>query len=490
MVQATGFAADQWQSNAHLLWEQGESVYLSGIAEDGSREEVKHLRAEDYVPENSDIDAPDVPTDTLEIGMTFDVDGHQFEIESIDILYHEVRLKDLTFQEQNGFPVFRAENYDVVLQWVRDAAKSQENTVDTPVKMKEIVIDLRPREERETPSEPPVERHNFRITDDDLGAGGPKAKFRANMDAIYLLKTLENENRLATPEEQEVLSRFVGWGGIPQAFDPDVREWSGEYAEVKAALTPEEYEAARASTLNAFYTSPTVIRAMYDALDAMGFRKGNILEPSCGVGNFMGMLPEAMSASRMYGVELDSITGRIAQQLYQKNTIAVQGFEETGFSDNFFDVVVGNVPFGAFKVVDKQYDRYNFLIHDYFIARSIDLVRPGGVVAVVTSSGTMDKQSDAMRQYVAARADLLGAIRLPRNTFQRNAGTSVVTDILFFQKRESAAIEQPDWVKLGETPEGYHVNNYFVQHPEMVLGTFSALHGKLWDSSQATGKAR
>ena len=472
-VQATGFAADQWQSNARMLWQNGENVYLSGIAEDGSREEVKHLRAEDFVPESPDIDAPDVPTDTLEIGMTFDVDGHQFEIESIDILYHEVRLKDLTFQEQNGFPVLRAENYDVVLQWVRDAAKSQENTTDTPMKMKEIVIDLRPREEHETPSEPPVERHNFRITDDDLGAGGPKAKFRANMDAIYLLKTLENENRLATPEEQEVLSRFVGWGGIPQAFDPDVREWSGEYAEVKAALTPEEYEAARASTLNAFYTSPTVIRAMYDALDAMGFKKGNILEPSCGVGNFMGMLPEGMSASRMYGVELDSITGRIAQQLYQKNTIAVQGFEETGFSDNFFDVVIGNVPFGAFKVVDKQYDRYNFLIHDYFIARSIDLVRPGGVVAVVTSSGTMDKQSDAMRQYVAARTDLLGAIRLPRNTFQRNAGTSVVTDILFFQKRESAAIEQPDWVNLGETQEGYRVNNYFVQHPEMVLGTFT-----------------
>ena len=472
-VQATGFAADQWQSNARMLWQHGESVYLSGIAEDGGREEVKHLRAEDFVPESSDIDAPDLPADTLEMGMIVEVDGHRFEIESIDILYHEVRLKDLTLQEQFGFPIFRAEHYDVVQQWIRDTAQSQKTTAEEPVKMKEIVIDLRPREEREIPLEPPVERHNFRITDDDLGAGGPKAKFRANMDAIYLLKTLENENRLATPEEQETLSRFVGWGGIPQAFDPDVREWSGEYAEVKAALTPEEYEAARASTLNAFYTSPTVIRAMYDALANMGFKKGNILEPSCGVGNFMGMLPEGMGDSKMYGVELDSITGRIARQLYQKNTIAVQGFEETSFSDNFFDVVIGNVPFGAFKVVDKQYDRYNFLIHDYFIARSIDLVRPGGVVAVVTSSGTMDKQSDAMRQYVAARADLLGAIRLPRNTFQRNAGTSVVTDILFFQKRESAAVEQPDWVSVGETPEGYHVNNYFVQHPEMVLGTFT-----------------
>ena len=479
-VQATGFAANQWQSNARMLWQHGERVYLSGIAEDGSREEVKHLRAEDFMPESSDINTPDLPADTLEMGMIVEVDGHRFEIESINILYHEVRLKDLTLQEQFGFPIFRAEHYDVVQQWVRDAAQSQENTADAPIRMKEIVIDLTPREEPEIapkPSEkspePPVERHNFRITDDDLGAGGPKAKFRANMEAIYLLKTLESENRLATPEEQEILSRFVGWGGIPQAFDPDVREWSGEYAEVKAALTPEEYEAARASTLNAFYTSPTVIRAMYDALDGMGFKKGNILEPSCGVGNFMGMLPEGMSASKMYGVELDSITGRIARQLYQKNTIAVQGFEETAFPDNFFDVVIGNVPFGAFKVVDRQYDKYNFLIHDYFIARSIDLVRPGGVVAVVTSSGTMDKQSDAMRQYVAARADLLGAIRLPKNTFLRNANTGVVTDILFFQKRESAAIEQPDWVKIGETPEGYRVNSYFVQHPEMVLGTFS-----------------
>ncbi len=478
---ATGFAVNQWQSNARMLWQHGENLYLSGIAEDGSREEVKHLRVEDFVQEGPDINNPDIPADTLEIGMTFDVDGHRFEIESIDPLYHEVRLKDLTLQQQFGFPIFRAEHYDVVQQWARDAARARENIAEAPAKLNEIVIDLTPREEPEKapeqspepPMESPVERHNFHITDDDLGAGGPKAKFRVNMDAIYLLKTLENENRLATPEEQEILSRFVGWGGIPQAFDPDVREWSGEYAEVKAALTPEEYEAARASTLNAFYTSPTVIRAMYDALASMGFKKGNILEPSCGVGNFMGMLPEGMGDSRMYGVELDSITGRIAQQLYQKNTIAVQGFEETAFPDNFFDVVIGNVPFGAFKVVDKQYDRYNFLIHDYFIARSIDLVRPGGVVAVVTSSGTMDKQSDAMRQYVAARADLLGAIRLPKNTFLRNANTGVVTDILFFQKRESAAIEQPDWVKIGETPEGYHINNYFVQHPEMVLGTFT-----------------
>ena len=314
---------------------------------------------------------------------------------------------------------------------------------------------------------------NFRITDDDLGAGGPKHKFRANMDAIYLLKKLENEERLATPEEQEVLSRFVGWGGIPQAFDSESREWSGEYAEVKAALTPEEYRETRASTLNAFYTSPTVIKAMYEALANMGLSSGNVLEPSCGVGNFMGLLPDSMEGVRMYGVELDSISGRIARQLYQKNLIAVQGFEETELPDSFFDCVIGNVPFGQYQVNDRRYERYHFLIHDYFIARSLDLTRPGGVVAVVASSGTMDKQDESVRRYLANRADLIGAIRLPNNAFMRNANTGVVTDILFFQKRDFAALSEPDWVHLVTTPEGYHVNAYFAQHPEMVLGEFT-----------------
>lgn len=325
------------------------------------------------------------------------------------------------------------------------------------------------------------ELHNFHITDDDLGAGGPKAKFKANMEAIRLLKELEQDQRLATPEEQEVLSRYVGWGGIPQAFEERNSAWAEEYTQLKEVLTPEEYSAARASTLNAFYTSPTVIKAMYEALGNMGLKQGNILEPSCGVGNFMGLLPESMGAASMYGVELDPVSGQIAKQLYQKNRIAVQGFEETSYPDSFFDCVIGNVPFGAYQVSDRKYDRYHFMIHDYFIAKSLDLVRPGGVVAVVTSSGTMDKQNPEVRQYFANRADLLGAIRLPNNAFQRNANTSVVADILFFQKRDRAAITEPDWVQLKTTPEGYTVNSYFADHPEMVLGDFkteSTQYGK------------
>ena len=333
------------------------------------------------------------------------------------------------------------------------------------------------------------EPHNFHITDDDLGAGGPKAKFKANMEAIRLLKELEQEQRLATPEEQEVLSRYVGWGGIPQAFEERNSAWAAEYTQLKGVLTPEEYSAARASTLNAFYTSPTVIKAMYEALGNMGLKQGNILEPSCGVGNFMGLLPESMSAASMYGVELDPVSGQIAKQLYQKNRIAVQGFEETSYPDSFFDCVIGNVPFGAYQVSDRKYDRYHFMIHDYFIAKSLDLVRPGGVVAVVTSSGTMDKQNPEVRQYFANRADLLGAIRLPNNAFQRNANTSVVADLLFFQKRDRAAITEPDWVQLKTTPEGYTVNSYFANHPEMVLGDFTT-ESTQYGKQEVTVKAK
>ena len=318
-----------------------------------------------------------------------------------------------------------------------------------------------------------IEPHNFRIQDNDLGAGGPKAKYKANMEAIHLLQTLEKEERLATPEEQEILSRYVGWGGIPQAFEENNSSWANEYLELKNTLSPEEYSAARASTLNAFYTSPTVIRSMYEALENMGLKQGNILEPSCGVGNFMGLIPESMSKANMYGVELDPVSGRIAKQLYQKNKIVVQGFEETSYPDSFFDCVIGNVPFGAYQVSDRRYDRHHFMIHDYFIAKSLDLVRPGGVVAVVTSSGTLDKQNPAVRQYIANRAELLGAIRLPNNAFQRNANTSVVSDILFFQKRDRASIEEPEWLNLKEIPEGYSVNAYFAEHPEMVLGDFT-----------------
>lgn len=335
--------------------------------------------------------------------------------------------------------------------------------------------------ETELPAQPKKEPMNFRITDDDLGAGGPKTKYKANVEAIRVLQTLDAEQRQATAEEQEILSRYVGWGGIPQVFDENNADWSKEYSELKSLLTAEEYKEARASTLNAFYTSPTVIKAMYEALGNMGLSKGNVLEPSCGVGNFMGLVPDSMEKIRMYGVELDSISGRIAQQLYQKNKIAVQGFETMQFPDSFFDCVVGNVPFGNYKVPDKRYDRHNFLIHDYFIAKSLDLVRPGGVVAVVTSSGTMDKKDSSVREYLANRADLVGAIRLPNNAFQRNANTGVVADILFLQKRDRAAVERAEWVDLGETPEGYSINQYFAKHPEMVLGeitTESTQYGK------------
>ncbi len=310
---------------------------------------------------------------------------------------------------------------------------------------------------------------NFRITDDHLGEGGPKAKFRANMDAINLLHELESDGRDATPEEQEVLSRYVGWGGLADAFDEKKDSWAGEFRELYAALSPEEYAAARASTLNAHYTSPTVIRAIYDAVEQMGFQTGNILEPSMGVGNFFGLLPESMQGSRLYGVELDSITGRIAQKLYPEADIKVAGFQTTDRRD-FFDLCVGNVPFGDYKVNDKPYNKLGFSIHNYFFAKAIDQVRPGGVVALVTSRYTMDAKSPDARKYIAQRAELLGAVRLPNNAFKANAGTEVVSDILFLQKRDRPIDIEPDWVHLGQTPEGLTLNSYFVDHPEMVLG--------------------
>lgn len=378
-------------------------------------------------------------------------------------------------------------------QWVRGIHRSAVDDVLNPLTSKPMTpeevnharrqhnLPLDSGAETEQPAQPKQEPMNFRITDDDLGAGGAKTKFKANIEAIRLLQTLDAEQRQATAEEQEVLSRYVGWGGIPQAFDEKNADWVKEYAELKSLLPADEYSEARASTLNAFYTSPTVIKAMYEALSNMGLSKGNVLEPSCGVGNFMGLVPESMENIKMYGVELDNVSGRIAQQLYQKNKIAVQGFETMQFPDSFFDCVVGNVPFGNYKVPDKRYDRHNFLIHDYFIAKSLDLVRPGGVVAVVTSSGTMDKKDSSVREYLANRADLVGAIRLPNNAFQRNANTSVVADILFLQKRDRAAVERAEWVDLGTTPEGYPINQYFAQHPEMVLGeitTESTQYGK------------
>ena len=314
---------------------------------------------------------------------------------------------------------------------------------------------------------------NFRITDEHLGEGGPKQKFARNVEAIRTLQTLENENRNATPEEQEILSQYVGWGGLADAFDPDKDSWAKEYKELKGLLSEDEYAAARASTLNAHYTSPTVIRAIYDTVEQMGFRTGNILEPSCGVGNFFGMLPESMAGSRLYGVELDSITGRIARQLYPEANITVAGFETTSQRD-FYDLAVGNVPFGNYKVNDKAYNQLGFSIHNYFFAKALDQVRPGGVVAFVTSRFTMDSKDSTARKYLAQRADLLGAVRLPNNAFKANAGTEVVSDILFLQKLERPIDREPEWVQVGQTPEGYTINQYFVDHPDMVLGELSA----------------
>jgi len=431
------------------------------------------------------------------------------DFESVNETY-EKKLQLLTEVHQyveGSYTIFPAQEvpdqadglngYQMSLFDIVSASEPEENIEDAEpvgiISEPEAESEIKPEEETEPEDikEQIVEQepHNFHITDDDLGAGGPKAKFKANMEAIRLLKELEQEQRLATPEEQEILSRYVGWGGIPQAFEERNSAWAEEYTQLKGVLTPEEYSAARASTLNAFYTSPTVIKAMYEALGNMGLKQGNILEPSCGVGNFMGLLPESMSATNMYGVELDPVSGQIAKQLYQKNRIAVQGFEETSYPDSFFDCVIGNVPFGAYQVSDRKYDRYHFMIHDYFIAKSLDLVRPGGVVAVVTSSGTMDKQNPEVRQYFANRADLLGAIRLPNNAFQRNANTSVVADILFFQKRDRAAITEPDWVQLKTTPEGYTVNSYFADHPEMVLGDFTT-ESTQYGKQEVTVKAK
>ena len=310
---------------------------------------------------------------------------------------------------------------------------------------------------------------NFHITDDDLGVGGPKQKFARNIEAIRTLFKLEEEHRGATAEEQQVLSQYVGWGGLADAFDPNKENWSAEYTQLKELLSEDEYAAARASTLNAHYTSPTVIRGIYDAVERMGFRTGNILEPSMGVGNFFGMLPESMADSRLYGVELDSITGRIAQKLYPEANIKVAGFETTDRRD-FYDLAVGNVPFGNYKVNDKAYNKLNFSIHNYFFAKAIDQVRPGGVVAFVTSRYTMDSKDSTARKHMAERADLLGAIRLPNNAFRANAGTDVVSDIIFLQKRDRPIDHEPDWVQLGKTEDGFAINQYFVDHPEMVLG--------------------
>ena len=415
---------------------------------------------------------PEVP-EPLSIGTRLTIDGRQFEVDSVDDHTQNVSLRDVTFEGGTGFPIFRKESLDYVRahmeqpDMVRETAAPQTDeppAVLTPPKKKKRNALAYPLD---------ADGRNYRITDDHIGEGAPLERFQRNLDAIRTLKTMEAENRSATAEEQAVLAQYVGWGGLADFFD----EKNPRYSELKDLLTDAEYAAARESTLTAFYTPPVVIRSIYAALGQMGFTQGNILEPACGIGNFLGMLPESMSGSKLYGVELDDLSGRIARQLYQKSSIAVQGYEKTAFPDNFFDVAIGNAPFGQFHVPDKRYDRLNFPIHEYFIAKALDQVRPGGVIAVVTSSYTMDKRTASARKYIAQRSELLGAIRLPNNAFKAAAGTEVVSDILFLQKRERMVDIEPEWVHLATNEDGIQMNSYFIDHPDMILGEMKMVSG-------------
>ena len=387
------------------------------------------------------------------IGKEIVIDNRRYLIESVGKVSGDVSMRDITFKDSVGFPINRVEK----IGYIRSLLEQEQP-------------ELPPEEKAERSAVPSALRHNYHITEDTLGVGGAKEKFRNNMAAINLLHELELENRLATPEEQETLSKYVGWGGLSMAFDENNAAWANEFQELYASLSPEEYRAAMESTLTAFYTPPVVIKGMYEAIARLGFSEGSILEPSCGTGNFFGLLPDSMAGSKLHGVEIDELTGRIAKQLYQKANIAVQGFEETKLPDDHFDVVIGNVPFGDFKVNDSRYNAQKFLIHDYFFAKALDKVRTGGVVAFITSKGTMDKASPDVRKYIAQRAELLGAIRLPDNTFRANAGTEVTSDILFLQKRDRITDIEPDWVHFDIDENGITMNSYFVQHPEMILG--------------------
>ena len=415
-------------------------------------------------PAIAEVDKP-VPYEEL-VGKEVTLDGHRFMVERVSDLSDDVTLRDLTFEGNVGFPISRIEKIGRVRRLLQEQEEAQPQKEEPA-----LLPPKRPRRERITfttlhPEVPRDQRHDFHITDDALGHGTPSEKYAANIAAIRTLKQIEAEERLATPEEQEILSRYVGWGGLANCFE----QTSPHYEELKSLLDLEEYAAARASSLTAFYTPPVVIRGIYKALSQMGFTQGNILEPSCGTGNFLGLLPADMAGSKAYGVELDSISGRIAGQLYQNASISVNGFETVQMPDSFFDVAVGNVPFGDFKVLDKRYDKHHWLIHDYFFGKTLDKVRPGGIVAFITSKGTLDKENSAVRKYLAQRADLIGAIRLPDNTFKQNAGTEVTSDIIFLQKRDNITDLDQDWVHLDTDENGIRMNRYFVQHPEMILG--------------------
>ena len=533
IVPVTGFPSDQWVYRAKQLWQCGENIYLAGLNEDGTHHQTKYLRREDYLPLGATIHmegrAFRVDTVNFDKGSVSLQDVALAEMRMpifreeplalVRELYEEqdmmesplpdykvgdnvvVELPTRTIEGKVGYVGETDVRIDTSAQgqsWdnevinkrqFEDGLRQNEQVTTQPDDTVKTVA-IYPAEENRMPydiviqtigSKSPAldavepERStlelagNFHITDDDLGVGGPKQKFARNIEAIRTLFKLEEEHRGATAEEQQVLSQYVGWGGLADAFDPSKDSWAKEYAELKGLLSEDEYAAARSSTLNAHYTSPTVIRGIYDAVERMGFQSGNILEPSMGVGNFFGMLPDNMADSRLYGVELDSITGRIAKKLYPQADITVAGFETTDRRD-FYDLAVGNVPFGNYKVNDKAYNKLNFSIHNYFFAKAIDQVRPGGIVAFVTSRYTMDSKDSTARKHMAERADLLGAIRLPNNAFKANAGTDVVSDIIFLQKRDRPIDHEPDWVQLGKTEDGFAINQYFVDHPEMVLG--------------------
>ena len=465
IVPVTGFPRDQWAYRAKQLWQCGENVYLAGMNEDGTHHQTKYLRREDYLP----------------LGATVHMEGRAFRVDNVNFDKDSVSLQDVALAEMR-MPVFRQEPLAVVRELYEqeqdDRQLSDEELDELPISAVmdgkvQTFPDAAALDEARNAEPVPEPAGNFRITDDHLGEGGAKQKYARNIEAIRTLFKLEQEHRGATAEEQQVLSRYVGWGGLADAFDPNKDSWAKEYAELKELLSEDEYAAARSSTLNAHYTSPVVIRSIYEAVEKMGFRSGNILEPSMGVGNFFGMLPDSMADSRLYGVELDSITGRIAKMLYPQADITVAGFETTDRRD-FYDLAVGNVPFGQYKVNDKAYNKLGFSIHNYFFAKAIDQVRPDGVVAFVTSRYTMDSKDSTARKHMAERADLLGAIRLPNNAFKANAGTDVVSDIIFLQKRDRPADIEPDWVQLGKTEDGFAINQYFVDHPEMVLGELTA----------------
>ena len=524
-VPVTGFPSDQWVYRAKQLWQCGENVYLAGLNEDGTHHQTKYLRREDYLPLGATVHME---------GRAFRVDTVNFDKDSVslqDVALAEMRMpvfrqeplavvRELYEQEQDvmehPLPDYKVGDNVIVdlptrtiegkIGYVGETdvridtsaqGQSWDNEVINKRQFEDGLRQVEPQLSDEDLDELPISAvmdgkvqtfsdaaaldealnaepvpepaGNFRITDDHLGEGGAKQKYARNIEAIRTLFKLEQEHRGATPEEQQVLSRYVGWGGLADAFDPGKDSWAKEYAELKNLLSEDEYAVARSSTLNAHYTSPTVIRGIYDAVERMGFRSGNILEPSMGVGNFFGMLPDTMQDSRLYGVELDSITGRIAKMLYPQADITVAGFETTDRRD-FYDLAVGNVPFGQYKVNDKAYNKLGFSIHNYFLAKAIDQVRPGGVIAFVTSRYTMDSKDSTARKHMAERADLLGAIRLPNNAFRANAGTDVVSDIIFLQKRDRPIDHEPDWVQLGKTEDGFAINQYFVDHPEMMLG--------------------